>query len=95
MFSVHLHVTEETSSSTKTTVYNVLGDGQGHQPPLPTTALCWPGNVALSLVKQSQIGPFLTTERVTLDPKLGMLVSANYTVAYANTRSMYCWLAAD
>ena len=86
--------------SESTRVYNLLGDGKGSAPPLPAGGLHWPTAVAeldeaassaspsssmtLAVVKQSQIGPFLTTERVELDAELGMLVSANYTVAYAN-----------
>ena len=49
-------------------------------------------SMTLTVVKQSQIGPFLTTERVELDAKLGMLVSANYTVAYENATSLVNFL---
>ena len=106
VYSVELHVTEQSGKDDgeSATVYNLLGDGKGSAPPLPPDGLHWPGavtstpsssastGVTLAVVKQSQIGPFLTTERVELDAKLGMLVSANYTVAYRNATSLVNFL---
>ena len=48
-------------------------------------------NVTLTIVKESQIGPFLASQRVMLDAALGMVVSADYELAYDNTTGLVNW----
>eukprot|EP00750_Incisomonas_marina_P026994 INCI607.3.p1 GENE.INCI607.3~~INCI607.3.p1 ORF type:complete len:324 (+),score=32.64 INCI607.3:128-1099(+) len=71
--------------------FNILRDGLGGLPPLPVNGSAWPEAVSLAVVKQSQIGPFLATQRVTLFPDRGMQVDANFTLAYANNASAVNW----
>jgi hypothetical protein len=44
----------------------------------------WSTGGSISVVKQSQIGAYLATQNVTLDPVNGMTVTANYTLAFDN-----------
>ena len=41
----------------------------------------------ISVVKQSQIGAYLATQNVTLDPVAGMTVTANYTLGFDHVNS--------
>ena len=41
----------------------------------------------ISIVKQSQIGAYLATQNVTLDPVAGMTVTANFTLGYDHVNS--------
>ena len=41
----------------------------------------------ISVIKQSQIGAYLATQNVTLDPLVGMTVTANFTVGFDHVNS--------
>ena len=45
------------------------------------------GGGRISIVKQSQIGAYLATQNVTLDPVAGMTVTANYTLGFDHVNS--------
>jgi hypothetical protein len=79
VFAVELQANADGAS----TVYNLLRDGVGPGLPLPPAGVEWAAGTSLIVTKRSQIGPFLTTAQVALDPTEGMLVSSNYTVLYS------------
>ena len=60
-------------------------------PALPAEGVSYAPNTALTVVKQSQIGPFLATQKVRLDAAAGLVVSANYTLVPSLNASLVNW----
>lgn len=60
------------------------GSSDGGVPPIPPAGITFEAGTPLSVIKESQIGPFTVLENTTLTSS-GLVVTVNGTVAYANS----------